>query len=74
MKRIVILAVMLALMLALAAPPASAEWILHPYPNVGYWWCDYYYDGGPYEGYTYWCNPEGTETWFRAAPGWQYRT
>ena len=70
--RLLVLATLLALaMLATNAMPASAEWIDHPYPGVGYWWCDYYYDGGIYEGYSCWCQAEGGEaSWFRANPNW----
>jgi len=70
--RLLVLATLLAAaMLATSALPASAEWIDHPLPTAGYWWCDYYQDGGPYEGYSYWCMDE-YDNWFRARPGWQY--
>ena len=65
-------------MLSTMSTTAMAEWIEHPYENVGQWRCDYYYDGGIYDRYTYWCNaPDmstGEWTWFRALPGWQDRT
>jgi hypothetical protein len=66
--RLLVVAALLAVaMLAISAMPASAEWIDHPYPGVGYWWCDWYYDGGIYEGYTYWCQDEGGN-WLRTSP------
>jgi hypothetical protein len=56
-------------MFATGTAPASAEWIEHPYSNVGQWWCEYY-------GAEYWCYAPDVQTgewsWFRAAPGWQY--
>lgn len=67
--------VTVAMLVAGTSPAAAQEWIQHP--TVGaWWWCDYYYDGGPYEGYTYWCYaPDvatGEYSWLRAKPGWQY--
>jgi hypothetical protein len=77
MYRKVTLLVMAALLVSLlaAAPAGAQEWIQHPMVDT-WWWCDYYYDGGPYEGYTYWCYAPDAATgeygWVRAKPGWQY--
>jgi len=53
------------------------SWIEHPYSSAGRWWCEWVEDGGPHDGYSYWCNaplyptdPEGEWVWFRANPDW----
>ena len=74
--RMLVLTLVAVVTLALGAAPAGAqEWIQHPMTG-NWWWCDYYADGGPYEGYTYWCNAQDVATgewgWVRAKPGWQY--
>ncbi len=69
--RLLVVALLMVGMLAGAAAPASAQgyegWIDHPWPNVGYWWCEWF-------GEEYWCNAPnlstGEWTWFRADPGW----
>jgi hypothetical protein len=77
-RKLMLLGATAAVMLSTMSTTAMAEWIEHPYENVGQWRCDYYYDGGIYDRYTYWCNaPDmstGEWTWFRALPGWQDRT
>ncbi len=60
-------------MVITSAVPASAQgytgWIENPYPSAGLWWCDWYEDGGMYDGWTYWCmNEHGT--WAPANPDW----
>jgi hypothetical protein len=77
--RLLIAASLAAATLITSAVPASAQgytgWIENPYPSAGLWWCDWYEDGGPYDGWTYWCwapsrdNPE-EGIWFRANPDW----
>lgn len=65
--KVYVLAVMAATALSISAAPASAQgyegWNLHPYPNIGYWWCEYY-------GSEYRCWSPAVEQWFPANPYW----
>ena len=48
MRKLMLLGATAAVMLSTMSTTAMAEWIAHPYENVGQWRCDYYYDGGIY--------------------------
>ena len=64
--RLLVVAVLAAVMMAAMATPAGAQgytgWIEHPYPSAGLWYCDYY-DG------EYWCQGNGG-TWFPSSENW----
>jgi hypothetical protein len=63
---LVVTVVLVAALLCTLGGTASAQgytgWIKHPYPNAGYWYCDWY-------GSEYWCMDE-QGNWFRSNPDW----
>jgi hypothetical protein len=74
--RLLVVALLMGGMMAGVSAPASAQgyegWIDHPYPDVGYWWCEYDEAG------KYWCMaPDmltGEWSWFGAHPDWYDNT
>ena len=80
MKFLLAVIVAAAMFVGVTAPAVAqgyTGWIEHPYPSAGLWWCEWVEDGGPYEGWTYWCNlplyptePEGEWIWMRPNPDW----
>lgn len=76
--RLLVAAMLAATMLVTSAVPAAAQglegWILHPFPEAGYWWCEWVEDGGRYEGYSYWCWASNGEYWFKSDPDWLEKT
>ncbi len=70
MKRFLIAVVVMLTLSSPALAQSYTGWIEHPFPNVGYWWCDWYKDGGIYEGgYSYWSQTEDGQ-WLLAEPDW----
>ena len=70
--------ILAAAMLLAGAAPAIAQgytgWIEHPYPLIGQWDCEWFEDGGQYDGWSYWCydpnSTRGVEGWVRMNPDW----
>ena len=65
--RLLVVAVLAALMLVAGSSPAAAQgytgWIEHPYPSAGLWYCDWYGDG-------YWCWSSNNGQWIPTNPNW----